>query len=81
MAHAQEEFMGRIAILFVERVLFHNLLDDILDLISSLDLILVLVDEQRLEPFLINPNEHSLEATQLLRIWLLFIAQSVSIDL
>ena len=67
MAHAQKEILGDIArvVLIGERVCFHDLMNYVLNLICCLDLGHSFVDKQGLEPVLIDPDEHSLEATQL----------------
>ena len=52
MTHAQKELLGGIAwvVLIFKRVRFHDLMNDILDLICCSDLSLSFVDKQGLEP-------------------------------
>ena len=67
MAHAQKEILGDIAgiVPVGERVCFHDLMNYVLDLVCCLDLGHSFVDKQGLEPVLIDPDDHSLEAAQL----------------
>ena len=51
--------------LSIQRILFQDLLDHLIDLIRGLDLGLTLVDKQWLEPVLIDPGDCTLEPAQL----------------
>ena len=54
----------------IQRILFQDLLDHLIDFIRSLDLGLTLVNKQRLKPITIDPGNSTLEPAQLFLLFL-----------